>query len=297
MGIIELIRMRDLLIYFFLFFLIFSCSTKKESENVVLGSDITLDCILTSPIGDIPNDIYSIRNIETTDNYPLFTKKLDVFGITLIARDEISDDFMQNVGMVISEMFTLTPDTDPELQRQVIESLYSYNTVIPLFYGENWSISQSEEPNWDSTRSANSLCDIIMEDIANQVMEVVEHILHHVTDVGLHYAMNDDWGLSSDSKLYRLTNDAITSGDYDISQYSDISEVGVRNRVILQEYAYWIIYTAWDLRHKYGPTNSEWSIMNRDEFMTKQSGSYDLFLTTIPQVLTCPSDSTLNLFQ
>ena len=289
--------MRNVLISFILFFPIFSCSTKKESQNVILGADIALDCMLTSPIGDVPNNIYTVGNIEPTEKYPPFTKKLEVCGVTLIARDEISNDFMQNVGNTISEMFTITSDTDLDIQRQVIESLYQYKTVIPLFYGEDWNISHSEENSWDETSSANSLCDIIMEDIPNQVMEVVEHILHHVTDVGLHYVMNDDWGLLSGSELYRVTNDAIISGDYDIAQYSDIGEEDVRNRVILQEYAYWIIYTAWDLRKKYGPTESEWSIMSKNELATKQSGSYDLFTRTIPKVMTCPSDSILNLFE
>lgn len=289
--------MRNVLISFLLFFFIFSCSTKKESQNVILGADIALDCMLTSPIGDVPNNIYTVGNIEPTEKYPPFTKKLEVCGVTLIARDEISNDFMQNVGNTISEMFTITSDTDLDIQRQVIESLYQYKTVIPLFYGEDWNISHSEENSWDETSSANSLCDIIMEDIPNQVMEVVEHILHHVTDVGLHYVMNDDWGLLSGSELYRVTNDAIISGDYDIAQYSDIGEEDVRNRVILQEYAYWIIYTAWDLRKKYGPTESEWSIMSRNELAAKQSGSYDLFTRTIPKVMTCPSDSILNLFE
>ena len=289
--------MRNVLISFLLFFFVFSCSTKKESQNAILSSDIALDCMLTSPIGDVPNNIYAVGNIEPTEMYPPFTKKLEVCGVTLIARDEISNDFMQNVGNTISEMFTITSDTDLDIQRQVIESLYQYKTVIPLFYGEDWNISHSEENSWDEISSANSLCDIIMEDIPNQVMEVVEHILHHVTDVGLHYVMNDDWGLLSGSELYRVTNDAIISGDYDIAQYSDISEEDVRNRVILQEYAYWINYTAWDLRKKYGPTESEWSIMSRNELATKQSGSYDLFTRTIPKVMTCPSDSILNLFE
>jgi len=288
--------MRNVLISFLLFFLIFACSTKKESQNVILGADIALDCMLTSPIGDVPSDIYTVANIEPTVKYPPFTKKLEVCGITLIARDEISNDFMQNVGNTISEMFSITSDTDLDMQRQVIESLYKYKTVIPLFYGEDWNISHSEENGWDETTSGNSLCDIIMEDIPNQVMEVVEHILHHVTDVGLHYALDDDWGILSGSELYRVTNEAIISGDYDIAQYSDIGEEDVRNRVILQEYAYWIIYTAWDLRQKYGPTESEWSIMSKNELATKQSGSYALFTRTIPKVMTCPSDSILNLF-
>tara|TARA_Y100001970_G_C13985902_1_gene725683 strand:- start:527 stop:940 length:414 start_codon:yes stop_codon:yes gene_type:complete len=136
-----------------------------------------------------------------------------------------------------------------------------------------------------------------MEDIPNQVMEVVEHILHHVTDIGLHFTFVNDWGLNSNSELYRVTKKAIGSGNYNISQYSDITELDVRNRVILQEYAYWIIYTAWDLRTKYGPIESEWTIMTREEFIRKEPAAFELFQNTIPKIISCPSDSILNIFE
>ena len=287
---------RNLFFFLTLVFLA-SCSNKNLSDKVILSSEIALDCILPSPTGSLPSDLYSIGEIIISDEYPPFTKKLTACGITLIARDEISNEFMRNVAITISEMFTTTSDTDTKLQQRLIENLFKYNTTIPLFYGENWDIQYSDESNWEKTRAENSICDIIMEAIPNQVMEVVEHILHHVSDIGLHYTMNDDWGLTSDSKLYQVTNDAISSGDYDIGQYSDIGESDIRNRVILQEYAYWIIYTAWGLREKYGPNDSEWSIMNKNELVTKQASSFDLFNSSIPKVMTCPSDSTLRLFE
>ena len=287
--------MRNLFFFLSLIFLA-SCSNKNLSDKVTLSSDISLDCILLSPEGSIPIDLYSIGEIITSDEYPPFTKKLTVCGITLIARDEISNEFMRNVAITISEMFTTTSNTDTELQKRLIENLYKYKTTIPLFYGENWDIPDSDESNWDNTMAENSMCDIIMEDIPNQVMEVIEHILHHMTNIGLHFTMVEDWGLNSDSELYRATNAAISSGNYDISQYSDISEIDVRNRVIVQEYAYWIIYTAWDLRKKYGPIESEWLIMTKEEFIRKEPVAFELFQNTIPKILSCPSDSILNIF-
>ena len=287
--------MKNLFFFLSLIFLA-SCSNKNLSDKVTLSSDIALDCILSSPEGSIPIDLYSIGEIITSDEYPPFTKKLTACGITLIARDEISNEFMRNVAITISEMFTTTSNTDTELQQRLIENLYKYNTTIPLFYGENWDIPDSDESNWDNTMAENSMCDIIMEDIPNQVMEVIEHILHHMTNIGLHFTMVEDWGLNSDSELYRATNAAISSGNYDISQYSDISEIDVRNRVIVQEYAYWIIYTAWDLRKKYGPIESEWLIMTKEEFIRKEPVAFELFQNTIPKILSCPSDSMLNIF-
>jgi hypothetical protein len=168
--------------------------------------------------------------------------------------------------------------------------------VIPLFYGEDWSIEPENESVWDALADENSLCDIIMEGVPNPVMEVIEHILHHITDIGLHYTYSNDWGLTSSSRLYNVTQEAISLGYYDVAQYSDILETGVRNRVILQEYAYWIIYTAWDLRENYGPAQSEWSIITGNELQSKLPESYALFQETIPSVMTRPSHETLNLF-
>ena len=278
--------------------IIYSCSGITESKKIALSSDIAHDCIISIPRDDsIPTDLYSIGNILLSDQFPPFIKSLDVCGIKLIARDDISDEFMMNIAKTISEMFAINNNTDQLLQRKVIENMYKYKTTIPLFYGEDWSIESSEEQEWEQTNAASSICDIIMENVPNQVMEVVEHILHHITDIGLHFTFADDWGLDPSSELYRVTNLAIGSGNYNISQYSDISEVDVRNRVILQEYAYWIIYTSWDIREKYGPEESEWSIRTREEFMIKEPDAFDLFQNTIPKILSCPSDSLLNIFE
>ena len=281
----------------FLIIIIYSCSGISEPKKIALSSDIAHDCMISIPRDSIQTNLYSIGNIVLSDQFPPFNKSLDVCGIKLIARDDISDDFMINIAKTISEMFAIKSNTDPLLQRQVIENMYRYKTTIPLFYGGDWSIESSEEQDWEQTNEASSMCDIIMEDIPNQVMEVVEHILHHITDIGLHFTLADNWGLDPNSELYRVTNLAIGSGNYNISQYSDISELDVRNRVILQEYAYWIIYTSWDLRKKYGPAESEWSIMTLEEFISKEPAAFELFQNTIPKILSCPSDSILNIFE
>ncbi len=281
----------------FLIIIVYSCSGISEPKKIALSSNIAHDCMISIPRDSIQTDLYSIGNIVLSDQFPPFKKSLDVCGIKLIARDEISDEFMINIAKTISEMFAINNNTDQLLQRQVIENMYRYKTIIPLFYGEDWAIASSEQQEWEQTNAANSMCDIIMEDIPNQVMEVVEHILHHITDIGLHFTLADNWGLDPNSELYRVTNLAIGSGNYNISQYSDISELDVRNRVILQEYAYWIIYTSWDLRKKYGPAESEWSIMTREEFISKEPAAFELFQNTIPKILSCPSDSMLNIFQ
>jgi hypothetical protein len=280
-------------IYALLFLIVFSSCT---SDTVELGVAVTLDCIKKEPTGIVPDDLYKVGSVTPTNSYPPFTKKLDVCGITLIAGDKISNPFMENVALTIKDMFIINGNTDTLQQQTLLTNLYLYKTVIPLFYGEDWSIEPENESAWDTLWDENSVCDIIMEGVPNLVMEVVEHILHHLTDIGLHYTYSTDWGLSSSSRLYNVTQEAISLGYYDVAQYSDIPETGVRNRVILQEYAYWVIYTAWDLRENYGPAQSEWSIVTGSELLSKLPESYALFQETIPSVMTCPSQETLNLF-
>jgi hypothetical protein len=278
-----------------------SCKSEK-TESGEIASETTEavkthlgGCILISPAAEAPRDLYQESDIVSTDEYKPFTKKLSVYGITLIGRDDISDDFMRKVAKTIKEMFPEGEEIDSELQKEVLRNMCRYRTVIPLFLGEDHEFAPSDEAAWDITRSQNSICDIIMEAVPGQVNEVVEHILHHVTDVGLHYTFPDEWGISKTSKLYQVMQEAIDKKYYDVRQYGE-EDNEVRNRVLLQEYAYWIIYCSWDLRESYGPKEAEWSIMNSSELKAKLPQSYELFESTIPKVMASPSRSTLEEF-
>lgn len=276
-----------------IFFIVCSCS---ETKVIELNNDIGLDCIRQAPIETEQTELYDLKPVKLTNLFPPFTKKLQVCGITLVARDDVSNSFMENIGKTVKEIFIINDFTDTVKQQELLIQLFKYKTLIPLFYGEDWSLNFEEENQFDLLTKQNSMCDIIMEGVDNQTMEVVEHILHHISDIGLHYIYPEQWGLSEHSKLYTETQKAISKGYYDIGQYYEIKNQGVRNRVILQEYAYWIIYTSWDLRNTYGPEKSEWSIFSREEFSFKLEESYSLFEETIPKVMTCPSYETLNLF-
>jgi len=283
-------------VIFSLILLLGSCSSGKvESEKAESGKTHLGGCILISPAVEAPSDLYQETDIVPTDEYKPFTKKLLVYGITLIGRDDISDDFMRNVAETIKEMFPQGGAIESELQKEVLRNMYRYKTVIPLFKGRDYKFAPSDEAAWDITRSQNSICDIIMEGVPGQVNEVVEHILHHVTDVGLHYTFPDEWGISETSKVYQAMQEAIDKKYYNVEQYRNDKEEE-RNRILIQEYAYWIIYTAWDLREPYGPKEAEWAIMNSDELKAKLPQSYQLYEQTIPKVMLSPSKSMLEKF-
>jgi len=202
-------------------------------------------CILTEPTGEVPTDLYAEAAVTRSSEYPPFTKQLDVSGITLVATDETPDASMELVAKTIREVFARTADTDAALQDELVRNLYRYNTVIPVPLGhDGMDFLEDHEEAWQQTESRNSICDIIMVGLDNgQVMEVVEHILHFVSDMGLAYTFPNEWGLQGPSTLRTAMDEAIAQGYYGIDGYDDIDNEEVRDRVLLQEFAYWVIST------------------------------------------------------
>ena len=194
-------------------------------------------CILRQPDGEVPDDVYRATGIVPTMDYPPFTKTLTSHGLVLAARDDASDEFMSQVGDVIAEMFPRDSAMDLDAQAELLRNHYRYRAVIPVPVGDDLGFLEGDDPGWHETFRGNSICDIIMQDVPGQVMEVVEHILHYVTDIGLHYTFPDEWGISTESALNTAMQKSIDEGWYEISGYSDIEEPEVRLRVLLQEFA------------------------------------------------------------
>jgi len=254
-------------------------------------------CILIDPIGEVPADLYLNTGVLATEEYAPFTKMLTVNGITLIARDDASDEFMERVATTIQEIFAQDENLDLELQQELIRNLYRYRTTIPVPVGDDMSFIEEDEAAFDRLREQNSICDIIMEGVSRgQVMEVVEHILHFTSDMGLHYTFPDEWGISTTSALYQAMQKSIDEGYYVVEQYSDIDGEEERNRVLLQEFAYWFITTAWDLQELYGPVEDEWTIRTPADLQAKLPEFYDVFQQTVGRVMVAPSLTTLAEF-
>lgn len=255
-------------------------------------------CILLSPVGEVPDDVYQHGDVVATDAMPPFTKELQVYGLKLAARDDISDDFMRLVAKTIAEVFPRDAGLDSDLQREVLANHYRYNALIPVPLGDDFSFMEENEEQWAEIEKNNSVCDIIMQDgpvgPEGQVMEVVEHILHYVSDIGLHYTFPEVWGISEDSALARAMAKADDEGYYQASQYLDIEDEEARFRVQMQEFAYWFISTAWNLQAPYGPVwEEEWVIRDQDELREKLPSMYAAYEETVARVMVAPSMATL----
>ncbi len=252
-------------------------------------------CILLSPSTAVPDDVYQRGEVVAIDDLPPFTKALDVYGLKLAAGDDISDEFMSLVAQAIAEVFPKNASLDLAMQRKVLGQHYRYNALIPVPLGDDFSFMEDNEEQWSALESQHSICDIIMQDVpVRQVMEVVEHILHYVTDIGLHYTYPEVWGIHRQSQLAEAMRKSVDEGYFDVSSYDDIDEPDVRFRVEMQEFAYWFISTAWNLQELYGPIHEqEWTIRNSDELRQKLPEFFGAYEQTAARVMVAPSAETL----
>jgi hypothetical protein len=256
-------------------------------------------CVLSSTTGVVPSNLYDNTGIVQSADYAPFTKILTVRGITLMGRADNEDAFMLNVASLIEEIFPGNGNgLNNDKQEEVIRHMYERRTAIPLFKGDDdISFGPGEEEQFDLLTEQNSICDVIFETgQQGQTMEVVEHILHHITMVGLHYAYFNEWGVNEISQLHGQMQNAISEGYYDVSDYQGIPEEE-RLRILLQEYAYWVISTAWDVQETYGPGGSEWTLPGLAAFQQYQPDMYALIQSTVDQVMAPPSSASLAVFE
>ncbi len=281
-------------------FFLGSCSSETaESVATDVGKTHHGGCVMLSRATTAPNDLYLNTGVVPTDEYPPFTKKITVYGYTLVARDDITDDFMLRVAKTITEMFPLGSTIDSALQEEFIRNMYEYRALIPLYNGRNRFTSPEDQAAWNVTRSQNSVCDVIMDnEVGRQVMEVVEHILHYANDVGLHYTFPEEWAVASGSKLHQMMLEAVEKGYYDDTSYDRIEDEERRLRVKLQEFGYLIITTAWDLQVPYAGGGDEWTeggtITNGDELKEKMPLLYEMYEQTVSKIMVSPSRSLLD---
>ena len=278
-----------------LFFLItfYSCgddsSSSSSSDNKIGG------CVLTTVRALPGSNLKAVSSVSATDGsatYAPFTKILTSYGTTLLSIASVSDSFVSDIGNTIEEMFDATTSTDSTIQNTFIENSYKYASTIPLFIATDFN-------NFDfkNSKDNNSICDTIsagQESRNTQVLEIMEHILHIMTDVGLHYTYPNDWGLTTSSTLYTCMQEAISAGYFNASSYENM-DAEVKDRVKLQEFAYWFISSAWGLQTTYGDNDtSEWSLKSQSNLQSSMSSCYTTLMTTVSKIFISPSTSFLN---
>ena len=265
------------------------------SQDPFGGTELAQNTSVNLVVSDGPESrYYQDSGVIASDQYPPFTKKHVVCGITLAGRDDISDCFMLNVAEMIKEIFSAGASIDPNLQESLITAMIADEVVIPFFVDRGWHRMTSVERNqWDWLTNNYGVYDNINQVQAGrvQVNEVIEHILHHVSSGGLRFTFPDAWGISSTSQVYFAMQEAIAKGHYNVAKY-DQSD-GHYLRIIISEFAYWLIITGWDLYESYAP-NGEWTgVRNPTDLQNKLPLAWQLFQDTIPQVMKAPNKTAL----
>jgi len=171
--------------------------------------------VLLEPCEPVPPNPREVTAVQPTSGYPPFAKTLSSCGLRLIATADVADDFIAHTGVACAAMLAPGPGIDAALQDAVVEYMHRHRACCPMWKGME-PPAEIESGGMDATAAANSVCDVIIYSVGGQTMEVIEHILHHVTDVGFHFAFPEEWGLDEGSALHEVMMEAVEKGLYEI---------------------------------------------------------------------------------
>jgi len=261
------------------------------------------ECVVERRDGAIPEDLRRRTGVIRDQTFAPFSKHLVAGGITFVATDEVDDAFMIAVGELQDAM--MNPDAegiDVGLQDAVLRSLFRAKTTIPMWRGEEPDFPEASDwEAFDRLRERRSICDAIFQleadDLDGQPMEVLEHLLHHLNMVGLHDVFPEDWGISRESTLHAAMRTALDRSWYVVDYLDEFDDEEEADRVLLQEYAYWVISSEWDLQRTFGPGHDEWSLVDPETLREAQPELHEAYLRTIPKVLSPPRAERLEAFR
>jgi subtilisin family serine protease len=265
---------------------------------------------------------YESTAIVTSTEYAPLAKEMDVRGLKLLAwgakggAQAVSDSFIEKVARHVEMMLDPTgTDVDATAQAAAIAGMKSQNTVqfIGHTSGSYDPSILSDDANdyypglgiirnmysnvdfvWQSDDSAGSYV------ADNQIMEIMEHVLHTLTVYALPAAYPTQFNQANQtSALYDACAQAITNNVYDVSSYGSWpgSDPDIR-ALIMREYYYLLTLSMWDYFSFVdgGSLSPEWNDNSRTPsgIQTNNSLGYALYNDYGKKVLTKPSETVLD---
>ena len=179
-----------------------------------------------------------------------FPNYIDAKNLRIFAREGVSIDFLNNVGEAYTEMFNENSNIDSVMRSYYLsiseeEYVYQRVGVDGMASNSNFDPGEPTNPYGDNATDYIWEMDSGGED---QIGELIEHLLHTVTNVILYLAYPNDWDYNKSSSAISLAmQEAIDKGIYDISSYEDLkNDNDAYTKILTQEYAYWLILAEWD---------------------------------------------------
>ena len=132
---------------------------------------------------------------------------------------------------------------------------------------------------------------------ADQIGEVIEHLLHTVTNVILYLSYPEEWDYNNPSSQLSLAmQESIDKGIYDISDYNELldNDPEIYKKILTQEYAYWLILAEWDYYVTAGKKedgisgNGEFTIGTPEEISETLPLGHELYKNFVEKILTEP---------
>ena len=247
-------------------------------------------------------------NLITNDDYAPYDKHLTSYGLIVAGLPDVTEDFMEKVGNVVNQTLrrnSLTSDPDRDL---LLGNIIYYQALQRVgstgMSSYDPPLDETNYPGWDNINDNYEVIDFIWEATQNssedektnaaQVNAIIKPLLHTITLI-LEKTFTA-WSYEDpSSQLVLAMNEAINGGYYDpTGKFGDLSETDptAYKRAIAQDFAYWMILTAWDLKSYYETVNSsELTIQNRKEMESATPLAFRFFLDYLDPILANPKRS------
>ena len=280
----------------------------NKDGSVGFGDFLAFAAVFGQPV-----ELRDANIIKDSTYSPAFDKHAIAHNIVIAAFPDVTDGFLTNVANILHKILQKDDATDNARRDLLLDNflrnkfLQRVGSVGP----ENYANPIVEIPGFNKVNDEHEVVDFIWElelneevkgktqaqRDAQQINETVEHLLHTITN-GFNKTFNS-WEYQNQSSALNLAMaEAINGKYYDVQSYEEIRERGDvegYQKIIVQEFIYWVILTGWDLKTPYKPnTSPEWYVEDSQELQTKLPLAYKLFTDGVNGVLVNPTQTYLD---
>ena len=273
------------------------------ARDGAVGATETVTQEITVTITDDETERGSIVSDST---YTPFIRYLDVKKLRLFARSGVSNTFMESVASTYEAMLMNTTSIDYDLRGGFLAAADMLNVYQRIGYigPENYSGELAPLPGGIAgyDNATDYVWELVGKTEADVIGEVMEHLLHTITEVVFSATFSSDWAWkSTSSKVHLAMQQAISNGIYDISDYAGLlGDAEAHRKVITKEYGYWLILAEWDyfgitgkVDSGYGTGNSEFTKGTAAEIAASNPLGHTLYLDTVAKVLSVPDKDVI----
>jgi len=263
-------------------------------------------------IGLIGTSYGEPMKVHENRQFDPFIKYIDVENLRLFSLEEVSNVFMEKVAKTYLLMLKDNSQIDLEMRSKFLKILkdhYVYQRIGlegPDYYERKFNANFGRLPQSRTVESGpyrDNVTDYIWEYKErndSQINEVIEHLLHTITNVAFAIQFRDwDWENPS-SMIRQATKEAIDKGIFNISDYQEILDQGDIegfNKAITTEFAYWLIAVEWSYGDFFDLPNSEFRLGNRNEIAKTLPIGHRMYKCYVEKVLSPPKlNDLLSIF-